>query len=167
VIDILNAVMSPQQPKLASTCPTGSFASSVGSMACTACSAGSYAFNAGSPACKPCAAGRAAPVAGSSACRTCQPGTHSSADGKACVACPAGEGACCSCSQLLQCAAAATVWRQSALNKPVPLAHTCTANSTAGTFSVLPGAWEAAQCLTPEQRRQQQEDQATNIQVLR
>ena len=157
VLDILTAVLSLQQSKAAPTCPAGSYASSSGSMACTACSAGSYAFNAGSPACKTCAAGRAAPVAGSSACRTCQPGTYSSADGKACVACPEGGSRLQLMSVSLLLAAAATVWS----------AHICTANSSAGTFSVLPGAWEAAQCLTPEQRRQQQQDQATNIQVLR
>ena len=98
-MDILTAVLSPQQSKLAPTCPAGSYASSGSSrtdsnLACTACSAGSYAFNAGSATCKPCAAGRAAPVAGSSACRTCQPGTYSSADGRACVACPEGERSC-------------------------------------------------------------------------
>lgn len=41
------------------------------------------------------------------------------------------------------------------------------ADPGAGTFSALPGAWEAAQCSTSEQRRQQQESQALSVQLLR
>lgn len=90
VVDILTAVL--RDPAAPASCLPGTFASvEDGIVRCTACSAGSYAFNPSSAACKPCPAGRVAPYLGSTACRTCQPGTYSSADGKACVACPAGE----------------------------------------------------------------------------
>lgn len=90
VVDNLTAVL--RDPAAPASCLPGTFASvEDGTVRCTACSAGSYAFNPSSAACKPCPAGRVAPHLGSTACRTCQPGTYSSADGKACVACPAGE----------------------------------------------------------------------------
>ncbi len=89
VVDILTAVL--RDPTVSASCLPGTYASvEDGTVRCTACSAGSYAFNPSATACKPCPAGRVAPHLGSTACRTCQPGTYSSADGKACVACPAG-----------------------------------------------------------------------------
>ena len=33
--------------------------------------------------------------------------------------------------------------------------------------SPLPGAWDPLQCLSPLQRRQEQEEQATNLDALR
>ena len=90
VLDILSVVL--RDPAAPASCLPGTFASiEDGAVRCIACSAGTYAYTPGAAACKLCPPGRMAPHLGSTACRTCQPGTYSSADGKACVACPAGE----------------------------------------------------------------------------
>ena len=169
VVDILTAALAPKPPS-PPACIPGTYADTRdGPARCTACAAGTYAFNAGAAACKPCAAGRVASALGSAACRTCQPGTYSSADGRACLPCPEGElaGACCFLGPLPCVPFPAARVATHALGRRHAYVGPHLPQSPAGTFSLLPGAWSVAQCLTPEQRRHEQEGQAASVQLLR
>lgn len=168
VLDMLSVVLRPAPADPATTCPAGTYAASEdGVQRCTACSPGSYAFLSGTATCKPCAPGRAAGSAGATACRTCPAGSFSSADGRECQRCPDGapQGAggkvlwCCG-----WCACHTPSCRRPTAPTRPPHPRHC---PHAGTYSALPGAWEPAQCLSPDQRRRRQEDQALNVQMLR
>ncbi|PSC67438.1 hypothetical protein C2E20_8901 [Micractinium conductrix] len=115
-----------------------------GAQAAPTCAPGSYATLYGEPRalrCTACSPGTYSYVAGAPACKPCAAGRYAAGIGaSACRTCQPGTYSAPDGSACLDC--------------------------PAGTWSVLPGAWTAQQCLTPEQRRAQQEDQALSVEML-